>query len=415
MDREKKYLSATLISFPWWLLLALFLWPQANPRTRIGNEIFKEHFPQELRVQRLGLVINHTSVLPDGTPLYQALIQDGIKVAAIFTPEHGFTGTIEGGEGIDNSLLGDIQIFSLYGSTQRPTSEQMTAIDAFVYDIQDVGTRFYTYITTLMYVLEAASQTGLPVFVLDRPNPTGGVHVEGPLLYPKFESFIGACSIAVRYGLTCGELALMMKGEGWVPQNVDVRVVKMENWQRHYLWHDTQLKWVPTSPNMPSPEAALVYPGTGLLGGIILNQGLGTNNPFLQFGAPWLDPEKILIKLPQEAYSGISMEKISYTPRAMPGKTMNPPYKDKLCHGLRLTIHNGKDFQSVHFTLELIRILKELYPDKIYLESQSLPLMFGNDWLTQYLEGKLDYEDLMKQVRRDEEQFKKKRSQYLLY
>lgn len=395
--------------------LGIFLWPQTHPRTKIGGEVFREQFPSELHKRRLGLVINHTSLLPDGTPLYKALIQDGVNVTAIFPPEHGFTGKTEGGESIDDSFLGDIQIFSLYGKTRRPTLEQMKKIDAFVYDIQDVGTRFYTYITTLKYVLEAAAKVGLPVYVLDRPNPGGGIHVEGPLLNPKFQSFIGACSIPIRYGLTCGELALLMKGEGWVPTNVDVRVVKMENWQRRFLWPDTQLHWVPTSPNIPSADAALVYPGTGLLGGIILNQGLGTNNPFLQFGAPWLEPEKILRKLPQETYSGITMEQISYTPRALPGKAMNPPYKDKLCHGFRLNIHNGENFKSVFFTLELIRVLKELYPEKIYQESQSLPLMFGNDWLTKYLEGKLAYADLMTQVSHDEKQFLEMRSKYLLY
>lgn len=380
-----------------------------------GDQVFLDNFPEALKEKRLGLVINHTAVLPDGTPLAEALIQKGIRVQAIFSPEHGFNGIKEGGATVTDDRWNRIKVFSLYGSTRRPSAEQMREIDAFVYDIQDVGTRFYTYITTLKYVLEAAAQAGLPVYVLDRPNPAGGNIVEGPILRAEFESYIGALPIPIRYGLTAGELAQMMKGEGWVPTEADLHVVKMTGWQRHLVWEDTGLTWIPTSPNIPTARTALVYPGTGLLGGIILNQGLGTQEPFLLFGSPWMNPLKILQSLPAEALQGIKLEIVEYTPQAIPGKTSSPPYKDRLCRGLRIHITEGGQLHAVHFTLALIDTLKELYPDKIYQESQSLSLMFGTGELARYLRGDISYAQLLENMHKDEELFRRQRRPYLLY
>jgi uncharacterized protein YbbC (DUF1343 family) len=189
----------------------------------------------------------------------------------------------------------------------------------------------------------------------------------------------------------------------------------MRNWERKYFWEDTQLNWIPTSPNMPSPEAAIAYPGTGLLGGIILNQGLGTSEPFLRWGAPWLEQDEVEQALPNTALQGITLEKISYTPLPLPGKTMEPPYKNQLCHGYRIHILQNQEFFSLRFTLELIKVLKERYPDKIYQNSQSLTLMFGNDLLAKYLEGKITYPALLESINRDENKFREQRRPYLLY
>ncbi|MGB2905568.1 MAG: DUF1343 domain-containing protein [Candidatus Aminicenantaceae bacterium] len=390
---------------------------QASPgaRVKLGNESFVAQFPRELQDKRLGLVINHTAVLPDGTPLYRALLDKGVDVRAIFSPEHGFTGRIEGGEDVGDTGLEGIKIFSLYGKIRRPTPEQMAHIDALVYDIQDVGTRFYTYITTLKYVMEAAARAGLPVYVLDRPNPTGGTLVEGPLLDPKFESFIGALPIPIRYGLTCGELAAMMKGQGWVPGNVDLHLILMEGWQRHFCWQDTGLPWIATSPNIPTSDAAVAYPGTGLLGGVILNQGLGTEEPFLLWGAPWLDPEDVAGRLPPAVLEEVELESLVYTPRSIPGKSVDPPYKDRVCHGMRIHLQERSRFPSVRFSLELIRVLKEQYPEKIYQESNSLTLMFGTEDLARFLRGELAFSALMEGVNQDEELFLRQRRPYLLY
>jgi uncharacterized protein YbbC (DUF1343 family) len=291
----------------------------------------------------------------------------------------------------------------------------MNNIDAFVYDIQDVGTRFYTYITTLMYVLEAAGQADKSVYVLDRPNPAGGIHVEGPVLKEKFKSFIGACPIPIRYGLTPGELAKMMQGEGWVPKDVDLHIIPMDNWRRSYFWEDTGLPWIPTSPNIPLPHSALAFPGTGLLGGLLINQGLGTPYPFLQFGTPWLDTQSLVRALEGNPISGIELEPLSYTPVSLPGKTLHPAYENRLCQGIRIHIREPEKFRSVHFTLAVIKALKNRHRNKVSVKSDSLNLLFGDDLLVRYIKDNLSFEQMIDRIKEEESLFVKTRQKYLLY
>jgi uncharacterized protein YbbC (DUF1343 family) len=387
----------------------------SQERTRLGNEIFVDALLSSLHGRNLGLVLNQTSALPDGDSLLTALQKKGQQVLAVFTPEHGFKGRMEGGEEIDDSQLENIKVFSLYGEIKKPTPEQMEGVDAFVYDIQDVGTRYYTYITTLKYVMEAAAEAGKAIYVLDRPNPAGGLIVEGPLLEHAFESFIGALPIPVRYGLTVGELASMMKGEGWVPSNVDLHVVRMKNWRRDLFWKDTGLDWIPTSPNIPFPDTAIIYPGTGLLGALIINQGLGTKNPFLQFGAPWMDVDRIIRYLEGGEKYGVELESLNYTPLSIPGKTLHPPYENRLCRGIRVRLLHRERFSSLHFTIDLIRALKDIHPSDIRLHNDSLNRMFGNDLLERYILGKLSYEALFQEITKDEKDFLARREKYLLY
>ncbi|MEE9500586.1 MAG: DUF1343 domain-containing protein [Candidatus Aminicenantaceae bacterium] len=384
-------------------------------RVKLGNERALRIFPETMNGQRLGLVINHTSLLPDKTPLLSAFLKNGIEVRAIFSPEHGFTGQQEGGLTVENSLFEDIPVYSLYGKTKKPTPEQMKNIDAFVYDIQDVGTRFYTYITTLKYILEAAGKAHKSVYVLDRPNPAGGVLVEGPVLKETYRSFIGACPIPIRYGLTSGELAMMMLGEGWVPKDVNLHVITMENWRRSYFWKDTGLPWTPTSPNIPTAETAMAYPGTGLLGGLLLNQGLGTPYPFLQLGTPWLDAKALVAALKGQHTAGIELETVTYTPVSLPGKVLHPAYENRLCAGIRIHILEPEKFRSVHFTLSLIKALKEKHGADISVKSDSLNLLFGDDLLVRYLKGNIPYDRMIAVIAEEERLFLKKRQKYLLY
>ena len=391
-------------------------WPfAAQERTILGNEIFTQSLLHRMSQKRLGFVCNQTSVLPSGKSLVQTALENGHSGLVVFTPEHGFTGTEEAGEAVSDNTLGKIQVISLYGRTKRPSQEQTREIDAFVYDIQDVGTRFYTYITTLKYVLEAAAEFGKTVYVLDRPNPVGGHIVEGFLLQPQFESFIGAVPIPTRYGLTIGELALMMKGESWVPPQVDLHVVRMKNWHRSFFWEDTGLPWTPTSPNIPFPETAIIYPGTGLLGALTINQGLGTPNPFLQFGAPWLDVQSIILNLDGGKYFGVELEPLTYTPRSLPGKTLHPSYENRLCRGIRVRIVNKDKFLSLHFSLALIKVICERHPEEIRLHTSSLNQMFGSDLLERYIEGKVGYAALLAEMEKEERAFRQMRQKYLLY
>lgn len=384
-------------------------------RVELGNEIFVKNFSSELQGKSLGLVINHSSVLPQGRSLVQALLEKGQKIQAIFSPEHGFSGTVEAGTEVKDSQLKDIMIYSLYEKNKKPTPEQTRGIDAFVYDIQDVGIRFYTYITTLKYVLEAAAEAQIPVYVLDRPNPTGGDIIEGPLLRPEYESFIGALPIPVRYGLTPGELAMMMKGEGWVPREFDLHVIRMKNWRRNYFWEDTGLPWIPPSPNIPTPETAIIYPASSVLGTMKLNEGRGTPYPFLQFGAPWLNASSLIKELNGGERFGIELEAVYYTPRSLPGKALHPLYKNKMCHGIRVRILQKEKFFSLRFAYAIIKALKNQKQYKLAAPPRYLNMIFGSNLLSHYIEGKISYEKLVSQVEEEEKLFRQKRLKYLLY
>jgi uncharacterized protein YbbC (DUF1343 family) len=384
-------------------------------RVRLGNEMFIQHYLEPLKDQSLGLVVNHTSRLPDGTLLPDAMKDAGFLVSALFSPEHGFLGDLEGGRLVEDSRYRGIRIYSLYGNNRRPAAAQLQGLDGLVYDIQDIGTRFYTYISTLKYILEAAAPQDIPVYVLDRPNPLGGDQVEGPVLQPPYESFIGSLPLPVRYGLTCGELAEMMKGEGWVPPGVDLTVISMQGWNRKMLWDDTGLEWVPTSPNIPTFESALVYPGTGLLGGVNISHGVGTEWPFLLIGAPWIEPERVQKHLPKEMKQIVTLKKAMFTPHSIPGKIMQPPYENRMCRGFRIDVHNKPDFRALDFALEMIRVIQSLYPDNVRVISQNLSQLFGSRHLEEFICGELSYEQLCSRLRRDENAFKRQRKPYLLY
>ncbi len=413
--KTRKSLTCILLSL---VLSTAFLVPETpspDKLVKLGNQIFLTKLSAGLKGKSLGLVLNHTSVLPSGQPLLTALREEGHKIQAIFSPEHGFSGKVEAGKEVRNSQFKEIPVYSLYGETRKPSAEQIQGIEAIIFDIQDVGARFYTYISTLKYVLEAAAQSQIPVYVLDRPNPVGGETIEGPLLLPEFESFIGALPIPIRYGLTSGELAMMMKGEGWIPENFELHVVRMNNWKRSHYWKDTGLLWNPTSPNMPSPETAIIFPGSSFLGAVKINEGGGTLLPFLQFGAPWLDPSAILDSLDRGSEFGVQLEVVKYTPRSLPGKLMHPIYENRACQGLQVIINQEEKFQPLRFALAIIRILKEQHPDKLSFNSFDLNRMYGNELFSRYLEGYISYEQLLAQMEEDEEIFRQKRKKYLLY
>jgi uncharacterized protein YbbC (DUF1343 family) len=385
-------------------------------RVLLGNDVFLKRLPPEIKDKRMGLVINHTSCLSDKTDLVTALLEKGADVQAIFTPEHGLSGSVEGGITIDDGKMNDIPIFSLYGRTRKPTRRQVKDIDVFIYDIQDVGARFYTYISTLKYVLEAAVEFQKSVVVLDRPNPVGGIIIEGPLMEKKYESFIGSLPIPIRYGLTAGELALMMKGEGWVPDNVDLHIIRMKNWKRKHFWADTGLFWIPSSPNIPDPEITLIYPGTGLLEAGNLNEGRGTPNPFLQFGAPWFHASRFIQTYLNSGNDlGIELEEVTYEPWSDPGKANHPLYANRTCHGILVKIKNRSKFLSFRFVLMLLEFLKNEHPEKLSSNAQRLNRMYGTNDLSRYLRNQISYEELLNGAQKDEAQFRESRQKYLLY
>ncbi len=271
--------------------------------------------PRRLRGQRLGLIVNPSAVSSRLEHAALALTSHpGLKVTALFGPEHGVWADAQDLVEVDDSRdpRTGLPVFSLYGRTRVPSAEMLAGVDTLVYDVQDVGSRYYTFVYTMLHALEGCARHGRRLVVLDRPNPLGGVTVDGNVLAPAFRSFVGLHPLAVRHGLTAGELALMFRAE--LKLDVELEVVRMRGWRREMLFEDTGLPWVPPSPNMPTPDTALVYPGGCLVEGTNLSEGRGTTRPFEMVGAPWLDPWRLAADLERERLPGARFRPLFFRP-----------------------------------------------------------------------------------------------------
>jgi uncharacterized protein YbbC (DUF1343 family) len=283
---------------------------------RPGIEVLLADSLGLVRGKRVGLVTNHTGIDRDGRPTIDRLMAEpGVELVALFSPEHGIRGSAEGGVGISSGTdeKTGLPIHSLYGETRKPTPEMLQGIDMLLFDIQDIGARYYTYVSTMALSMEAAGEAGIPFLVLDRPNPIGGEAVQGNVLDPSFATFVGMYPVPMRHGMTPAELASLFVGEFGV--EAELRIVPLDGWARTMLYPETGLPWVPPSPNMPSVESALHYPGTCLFEGTNISVGRGTDRAFQLIGAPWLDGEALAQALGGYVLSGVSIESVRFTPR----------------------------------------------------------------------------------------------------
>lgn len=292
--------------------------------------------------KRVGLVTNHTG-RAGGEHLADLLSRaPEVKLGAIFAPEHGFRGAVEAGASVrhDVDAKTGVPVFSLYGDTKKPAPAMLRNVDVLVFDIQDVGARFYTYISTMGLAMQAAAAARIPYVVLDRPNPLGGDYVSGFVLEPALRSFVGQYPIPIVHGMSVGELARMIKGERWLPglDALDLRVVEMQGWARSMRWPQTQCPWVATSPNIPTFEAALVYPGIGVVGEVEVSEGRGTPTPFSLFGAPWLDARRTAAALDGIGLAGVRFETATFTPRSIPGVAARPRFEGRSVEGIRVVV-----------------------------------------------------------------------------
>ena len=320
-----------------------------------GIDVLERDSFKQLAGLRIGLVTNHTGRNFAGKPTIDVLHQaPGVKLVALFSPEHGIRGELDT-EKISDSKdeKTGLPIYSLYGETRRPKPEQLKDLDAIVYDIQDIGARFYTYTATLRNVMEEAAKLNKPVFVLDRPNPINGLSVEGPLAEEDKLSFIAAHTIPVRYGLTIGELGQMMNTERKI--GADLRVIKMDGWSRSMWFDETGQTWVNPSPNMRSLTEATLYPGIGLLETTNLSVGRGTDTPFEVIGAPWLDGQKLARYLNERNLKGVRFVPIRFKPKAS-------VFKDEDLGGINIIITDRSAFNSVRTGIEIAVALRKLYP-----------------------------------------------------
>jgi uncharacterized protein YbbC (DUF1343 family)/CubicO group peptidase (beta-lactamase class C family) len=328
--------------------------PPADAEVLTGIDVLERDNFKPLAGMRVGLVTNHTGRNRAGRQTIDVLHgAPGVKLVALFAPEHGIRGLVDDKVSDSKDEKTGLPIYSLYGETRRPKPEQLKDLDALVFDIQDVGVRFYTYISTLGYLMEEAARARLPVFVLDRPNPIGGLDVEGPVADADKLSFIAYHRIPVRHGMTVGELARLFNEERKI--NCDLRVIKMENWRRG-MWLDaTNLMWVNPSPNMRSLAEATLYPGIGLLETTNLSVGRGTDTPFEIIGAPWLDGQRLASYLNNRKIAGVRFVPVRFTPKAS-------VFKNEECGGVNFIVTDRSRFHSVQAGIEIAIALRRLYP-----------------------------------------------------
>ena len=386
---------------------------------KLGIEKLLETSPKWLGEKRIGLLLNQASVdshLRSTANLLVQLYPNNIK--ALFGPQHGIEG-----EKQDNMVESqdfthpqfNIPVFSLYGATRIPTREMFEHIDILIIDLQDVGTRVYTFISTMAYCLEVAKQHGKKVVVLDRPNPIGGDKVEGNLLKDEFRSFVGIHPIPMRHGLTIGELALLFNDHYQI--GCELEVITMEGWHRHILFQETGLHWTLPSPNMPSPVTALVYPGQVILEGTNLSEGRGTTLPFQLCGAPFIDPYQLKRKVQQRKLLGIFLREVFFQP------TFNK-WQNEVCGGLQIHLTDSKIFKPYVTALAIVQDIISLYPGHFSwreppyeYEREKMPvdLIIGDKDLREGIEQQKDINELENSWQKELEDFKKIAQRYFLY
>jgi uncharacterized protein YbbC (DUF1343 family) len=379
--------------------------PPPNARVLTGIDILERDGFKELSGMRIGLVTNQTGRDASGHSTIDILFKaPNVKLAALFSPEHGIRGIADEKVSDAKDEQTGLPIYSLYGETRRPKPEQLKNIDALIYDIQDVGVRFYTYITTLGYVVEEAAKAKLPVFILDRPNPINGLEVEGPLADQDKLSFTAYHTIPVRHGLTVGELARLYNDDRHI--GADVRVIKMENWRRAMWFDSTGLVWVNPSPNMRSLTEAALYPGIGLLETTNVSVGRGTDTPFEVVGAPWIDGRKLAGFLNAQKIPGVRFVPLRFTPQSS-------VFKNEECNGVNILITDRARFRSVFTGIEIAGALRSLFPTEWKIDSYSR-LLVNSDALERLRRGD-SAEDIARSWTGPLENFLRLRLRFLLY
>jgi uncharacterized protein YbbC (DUF1343 family) len=402
---------------------------------KLGVEVLFEKHLDLIRGKRIGLITNPGGVdsqLDSIVELFRR--QPDVHLVALYGPEHGVRGDAQAGKPVafyyDEHF--HLPVFSLYGQTYRPPADMLTNIDQYmrsydtqqtgktpvngalngidvmVYDLPDVGTRVYTFEATLAYAMQACANAGIPIIVLDRPNPIGGVSMEGPILdYPKYSSFIGLTATPLRHGFTMGELALFYN-DNFLKKKADVTVIPMENWRRDEWFDQTGLPWVMPSPNIPTLDSAIVYPGQVMLEGTDLSEGRGTTHPFEIFGAPWIDGYVLAEKLNALRLPGVKFREIWFTPTFS-------KFQNQLCGGCQIHVIDRDRYQAIATTLNILATIKQLYGDKLEFHATYFDKVLGNSTVRAALESGEPVDQIIAAYQPGLDAFAKSRQKYLLY
>jgi uncharacterized protein YbbC (DUF1343 family) len=390
------------------------------PTVKTGIEVLRDRKFDVLQGKRVGLITNPTAVDATLRSTIDILSSaPGVKLVALFGPEHGVRGDFAAGDRVDTYTdpRTGIPVFSLYGATHKPTPDMLKGIDILVYDIQDIGCRSYTYISTMGKAMEAAAEQKIPFLVLDRPNPLGGERVEGGCVKPGWESFVGQFAVPYVYGLTCGELATMLNSEGMLAGGVrcTLDVVTMQGWKRSMSFSQTGLRWVPASPHVPHENSAMYYVSTGVLGELgVISEGVGYTLPFEVLAAEWIDPLKLADRMNDLHLPGVLFRPITFKP--FYGRSTG-----KQLHGVQLHFIDERKADLLGIQFLFLQVHQELYPDKnpFQLADRSRIGMFdkvmGTDEVRKAFGQRLRYEDVRGLFAKEAAEFQKTSRRFYLY
>ncbi len=356
-------------------------------KVELGLNVLLREKRDWIRGKSIGLITNHTGVDATLRSNYQLLAEmPSCRLSAIFSPEHGFWGAVQDGitvnnlevsdENLSQSHLASIPVYSLYGQSVRPTANQLEGIDLLIYDMQDVGARYYTYISTLLHAMEVSADHSIEFIVADRPNPITGNTVEGPILVRGCESFVGIHTLPIRYGLTTGELATLLKAER-VPA-CRLKVARMHGYERGMWYDETGLQWVPPSPNMPTLTTAVLYPGLCLFEGTNMSEGRGTTKPFEYIGAPWCNGERWAQTLNALSLPGVLFRPLVFTPASV---AENTKHAKQTCGGVAIHITDRGHFRPVETVIHMLSTLTTEYRDDFAFRPTHFDRLAGNNWL----------------------------------
>jgi uncharacterized protein YbbC (DUF1343 family) len=383
--------------------------PLPHSPISLGDDVLAGGAWTDLAGRSVGVIANQSGVTSQLESVVDALQRrTKLRVKAIFAPEHGFRGDRPAGAGVGSYVDAQtgLPVYSLYGATRHPNAAMLDGIDVLLFDIQDVGSRAYTYISTMAYAMQSASKFGKEFWVLDRPNPTGGEMVEGPVLEPAFESFIGLYPIAMRHGMTIGELAGLFNDRFGI--GAKLHVVKMRAWQRSMIWPDTGLQWVQTSPNVPTWQTAFVLLCTGLIDNAGVNNGTGFTKPFFYAGGVGIDGARLAAHLNARDLPGLWFRPAAWSPIA-------GFWKDRELSGVELDVFDERRFEAVRTAVELLVAVRTLFPDALRVKATELDRDWGTDSLRKGLLAGSSASTIVEGWSAGVDRFKALRERYLLY
>lgn len=408
--------SISIIILLYFFLAATLL---GKPRVKTGDEIFVERYLHLVKGKRIGIITNQSGILYDGHHIVDVLAKiPEVKVAALFAPEHGIRSEAPAGAMVSSNVdsLTGIPIYSLYGKVTKPTPSMLKGIDMLIYDIQDVGARFYTFISTLDLTLESAAENHIKYIVLDRPDMLRANFVDGPVLADSLRSFVGIQPIPSVYGMTPGEFSEMINDEHWLRNGVkaDLTVIRMENYKRQMWYDETGLKWIKPSPNLPNMNAIENYPGLVLLEGTNISEGRGTDHPFENIGAPFVNAMELAGLLNERQLEGVKFDTVSFIPRSLPWAS-EPKFKNEVCHGVRITVTGRDIFRPVEMGVTLIWAIRKLYPDSLKIRGSIFDRLCGTPEARIAILNSKSPEEIFENWEIGVDKFLRIRKKYLMY